>query len=84
MQIIYEYKKDKYRIILSGIPICMEDYCDSCGDCLSCNGEDSCYHSRDGEHFWVIYDWYMWDDTKKQEFIKSRKLVFMGADNDDS
>lgn len=33
-------------------PVCGEDFCDSCGDCLACYWEDSC---RGGEHFWVVY-----------------------------
>jgi len=33
-------------------PLC-EDYCDCCGDCLSCNGEDPCQYTDDGEHMWV-------------------------------
>lgn len=36
-------------------PVCGEDLCDSCGDCLHCYGyEDSC---RGGSsHYWVVYE----------------------------
>ena len=25
-------------------------YCEQCGDCLDCYGEDACEHSEDGKH----------------------------------
>ena len=40
-------------------PVCGQDFCDRCGDCLSCYGSDHCYDGDDGnsevEHFWVQY-----------------------------
>jgi len=33
-------------------PICGEDFCDSCGDCLACYGGDWC---PEGGHTWVVY-----------------------------
>ncbi len=34
-------------------PICGEDFCDTCGDCLVCYWEDDCI---DGNcHYWVKY-----------------------------
>lgn len=36
-------------------PVCSEDYCDSCGDCLVCYAEDKCFHNNDGEHMWIKY-----------------------------
>ncbi len=30
------------------------DFCDRCGDCLHCHDEDTCPHSKDGRHMWVI------------------------------
>ena len=40
-------------------PVHGEDFCDSCGDCLSCYGDDRCTGTKDGTHFWVKYheDW---------------------------
>lgn len=38
--------------LLIAQPICGEDFCDQCGDCLSCYWEDSC---PGGDHRWVIY-----------------------------
>lgn len=32
------------------------DFCDKCGDCLRCYGEDPCAASPDGEHRWVVYE----------------------------
>lgn len=37
------------------MPICGEDFCDRCGDCLSCYGGDPC-HSEHDKHFWVVYE----------------------------
>jgi len=38
------------------VPVCGEDFCDRCGDCLVCFSEDPC---RDGheEHLWVVYEY---------------------------
>ena len=33
-------------------PVCNEDHCDSCGDCLYCYGEDPC---PEGIHTWLYY-----------------------------
>lgn len=37
-------------------PICGEDYCDKCGDCLACYAGDECPVGDDDRHFWVIYE----------------------------
>lgn len=34
------------------VPIC-GDYCDTCGDCLKCYGEDDCLDGK--KHSWVVY-----------------------------
>ena len=34
-------------------PECGVDFCDRCGDCLACYGDDTCRHG--GQHRWVIY-----------------------------
>lgn len=34
-------------------PVCGEDFCEECGDCLVCYGEDRCQVSEDGKHSWV-------------------------------
>lgn len=36
-------------------PTCGEDFCDACGDCLSCYAGDPCYSSNIGEHRWIVY-----------------------------
>ena len=36
-------------------PVC-GDHCDACGDCLYCYGENPCLDSKDGQHFWVVYE----------------------------
>jgi hypothetical protein len=35
------------------VPICGEDMCDRCGDCLHCYAEDPCING--GSHLWVVY-----------------------------
>lgn len=35
---------------MSITPVCGVDFCDTCGDCLHCYGEDRCAHNADGEH----------------------------------
>jgi hypothetical protein len=47
---------------ISAIPKCGEDFCDACGDCLHCYGEDECLSSGYGCHFWVEYE----QDTKEE------------------
>ena len=39
-------------------PICSEDFCDSCGDCLVCYSEENCRGLEGGlpkQHIWVRY-----------------------------
>ena len=35
-------------------PVCGEDYCEQCGDCLVCHWEDPCYGNDGGEHSFFI------------------------------
>lgn len=35
-------------------PVCGQDFCDTCGECLACYGADPCYGY--GEHRWAVYD----------------------------
>jgi hypothetical protein len=36
------------------LPICNEDFCEECGDCLGCNANEKCYgpNSQGGSHCW--------------------------------
>ena len=38
------------------IPECGLDFCDACGDCLACYGDDPCTGADDGVHMWVYRD----------------------------
>ena len=49
-------KNDIFLRTEEAIPKCGVDFCDSCGDCLSCYGNDECQTSESGEHFWVEYE----------------------------
>lgn len=44
------------RIDESATPVCGEDFCDNCGDCMACtDAEDPCHVSKDGQHRWIRY-----------------------------
>lgn len=49
--------KKTYEIIdvIEAEPECGIDFCDSCGDCLHCFGEDECFENTSGIHRWVKY-----------------------------
>lgn len=39
------------------VPVCGEDFCDRCGDCLACYGSDGCCENNEwGDHCWVKYE----------------------------
>jgi len=44
-------------------PVCGEDFCDGCGDCLDCYIGDPCIYY--GEHSWVFY-WEDWGPPDKK------------------
>ena len=33
------------------VPICGEHFCELCGDCINCYGEDACQEATDGIHY---------------------------------
>lgn len=43
-------KSDGTVATIDADPICGEDFCDICGDCLACYGDLPCV---DGDHLWV-------------------------------
>ncbi len=47
-----EQSDGTYRSEERGEPVCGEDFCDACGDCLHCDADAACLY---GEHRWVIY-----------------------------
>jgi hypothetical protein len=36
-------------------PVCGEDFCDHCGDCLACFGGEPC-GVENATHVWVVYE----------------------------
>ena len=36
-------------------PQCGKDFCDDCGDCLACYGEDDCGGVPGRKHKWIAY-----------------------------
>lgn len=53
---VYNDSGDKLLRVEEAEPECGEDFCDLCGDCLSCEGDTECLSSSDGKHPWVIYE----------------------------
>ena len=49
----YDYMGIKLIRTEEAIPKCSQDFCDICGDCLSCYGEDKCTNGR--QHNWIEY-----------------------------
>ncbi len=49
---IFDEKGERLIRTEEATPICQQDFCDDCGDCLSCYGEDEC---PGGVHRWVQY-----------------------------
>lgn len=45
--------KNGQSSVIEADPFC-GDYCDTCGDCLHCYGEDACIDGKD--HVWVEYE----------------------------
>jgi hypothetical protein len=39
-------------------PVCGEDFCDRCGDCLHCYGGEDCFYGGpdNGAHVWTEYE----------------------------
>ena len=52
MRASVEQPDHSYVIEERGEPVCGEDFCDQCGDCLHCDADSECPH---GQHTWVIY-----------------------------
>jgi hypothetical protein len=51
----YTYESDGIMILEEedANPVCGVDFCDNCGDCLACYGNEPCVY---GEHHWVKYE----------------------------
>lgn len=58
---IYDRRGINLLLVEDDTPICGEDFCETCGDCLSCYGGEPCLD--DGQHYWVQYGHY----PKKEE-----------------
>lgn len=54
---VTNYIADKKSAIVTSVeatPVCGESFCDDCGNCLACDGNDPCVYRTDG-HRWVEY-----------------------------
>jgi hypothetical protein len=52
---VYDEDGRKFIRTVDAVPDCGTDFCDMCGDCLSCYGGDECVCSDDGRHLWIQY-----------------------------
>lgn len=50
---IWNETGDQFIRIEQAEAICGQDFCDHCGDCLHCYGDEPCIDG--GKHRWVIY-----------------------------
>lgn len=50
---------EQYNVVefIAVDPECGEDFCDRCGDCLACYGNDPCWDGGEepGTHSWFVY-----------------------------
>lgn len=55
---LYNHAGTKFIREVEAEPVCEQDFCDACGDCLACFGDGDCYcgHNDDCSHFWVDYE----------------------------
>ena len=60
-------------------PECGEDFCDFCGDCLYCYGDDECLSSPDGRHRWVIY---VDSEEEAREIAEERGTKFVADESE--
>lgn len=51
---VYNARGDTLIRIEEAIHVHGEDFCDSCGDCLDCYGDEPC-HPDGGAHLWIVY-----------------------------
>lgn len=50
-----EQPDGSYELLEMGDPVCGEDFCDGCGDCLVCFPHHGAEWCGDGDSRWVIY-----------------------------
>lgn len=55
MKHIYDKSGLKFIRSEESLPVCSEDFCDCCGDCLRCYWENECLANGTGAHSWVQY-----------------------------
>lgn len=51
---IWDERGERLLRIEQAEPVCGEDFCDTCGDCLHCYGSEPCLYG--GEHRWIVYE----------------------------
>lgn len=49
------YVGSKAVFVDDAVPVCLEAFCDTCGECLACHGEERCQMSENGKHLWLRY-----------------------------
>jgi len=67
----YADKKEELLRYLQNAPLCGDDFCDDCGDCLSCYSDGWGDHT----HTWVVYTDWLTDDEREQMAAELSKEV---------
>lgn len=52
---VYTERGDIFLGELEAEPECGEDFCDTCGDCLYCYGDEDCVHNAGHGHAAIKY-----------------------------
>jgi hypothetical protein len=52
---VYDYSGMTFLREEEAVPVCGEAFCEECGDCLYCYGDDECFRGG-GSHLWVEYE----------------------------
>jgi len=53
---VYDSRGIKLLRVEEADPVCGEDWCDACGECLHCYGSDWCNAREEEGHLWVVYE----------------------------
>lgn len=53
--LIVDRESDEIVEETTAIPVCGNDLCEECGDCIHCFGGNECAFTKDKQHVWMRY-----------------------------
>jgi len=74
MPTVYSYDGKKRVEYIEAEPVCGRDFCDNCGDCIYCYGDDCNTNDYCGGWSWILYE------GSDDELIAELKAIPQGAD----